>query len=263
MFLAALAPVAITVSPQALVSEAHHAIDAGRVDQARLLIARAVAIGAGGLHLERALADVAYESGKYQEAATRYEVLANSPTADTAVIERTGISALRAGDVERSASWITKAVGRSDASWEAWNALGVLADLRREYHAADAAYARGLEIAPSNAILANNKGWSLLMRGAWEEAVTFLEEAAATESPAIRIRNNLELAKAALDQDLPRRRSGEDDESWAARLNDVGVLAHSKGQKGRAIAAFAQAVDARNVWFKRAADNLRMAEESQ
>ena len=66
----------------------------------------------------------------------------------------------------------------------------------------------------------------------------------------------LELARAALAENLPRRRAGESDSDWAARLNDAGVLAAAGGQRQRAIAAFAQAIEVRSRWYARAAENL-------
>ena len=106
----------------------------------------------------------------------------------------------------------------------------------------------------------NTHGWSLLARGRWSEALALLGQAAMLDPKSVRIANNLELAKAALSEDLPRRFNGENDASWAARLNDAGVVAGIRGDRKRAIAAFAQAISARHRWFERAANNLAVAE---
>ena len=71
-----------------------------------------------------------------------------------------------------------------------------------------------------------------------------------------RLANNLELARAALAADLPQRMAGENDESFAARLNDAGVVAAASGQQKRAEAAFAQAIQLKSRWYDRAANNL-------
>jgi tetratricopeptide (TPR) repeat protein len=99
------------------------------------------------------------------------------------------------------------------------------------------------------------------MRGNWARAAECLEHAAALDPRSLRIGNNLELARAALQSDLPRRREGESDRSWAARLNDAGVAARMSGDRQRAIAAFAQAVEASGTWYERAADNLQAASQ--
>ena len=49
---------------------------------------------------------------------------------------------------------------------------------------------------------------------------------------------------------------GEGDEAYGSRLNDAGVVAAAAGQRQRAEAAFAQAIELRSHWYARAADNL-------
>ena len=144
-------------------------------------------------------------------------------------------------------------------SWRAWNASGVC-DRRGEWDEADRAYARSAKAAPDRPEILNNHGWSLLARGRWNEALALLERAALLDPRSPRIANNLELAKAAVSEDLPRRRNDESDGDWAARLNDAGVVAGLRGDRKRSIAAFAQAISARNRWFERAANNLAVAE---
>ena len=75
-----------------------------------------------------------------------------------------------------------------------------------------------------------------------------------------RIAANLELARAAVSEELPQRRSGESEVDWAARLNDAGVIARVQGNKRKAVAAFTQAIQARSQYYTRAANNLAMAQ---
>jgi Flp pilus assembly protein TadD len=102
----------------------------------------------------------------------------------------------------------------------------------------------------------NNLGWSHLLRGNWKEALSLFEKAVALDPKSNRAANNLELARSALAAELPNRRAGESDSSWAARLNDAGVAAAILGDKGRATAAFSQALDVSGTWYVRAANNL-------
>jgi hypothetical protein len=67
----------------------------------------------------------------------------------------------------------------------------------------------------------------------------------------------------ALKDGLPQRRPGESDRAWSARLNDAGVAAAARGERGRAVAAFAQAIEARSTWYGRAADNLAAVQATQ
>jgi Flp pilus assembly protein TadD len=102
----------------------------------------------------------------------------------------------------------------------------------------------------------NNLGWSLMLRGRWAEALAAFEQAAAINPALPRLANNLELARAATEANLPARRQGESEEAFAARLNDAGVVAAASGDTKRAEAAFAQAIEVRSRWYARAADNL-------
>ena len=89
----------------------------------------------------------------------------------------------------------------------------MLADFKHDWPMADEAYARAAELAPREARVANNQGWSKLIRGDWAAAIPLFERAAMLDGKSDRIANNLELARAALASDLPeparrRKQSG-------------------------------------------------------
>ena len=256
---AAASPVAPAASQPVNLTEAAHAIDVGRLDQARQMVGRAIAVGAKGPLVDRLLADLAFASGANAEALPRYEQLLAKAPADTMLAEHAGIAALRVGDLERARRWLERATGSPSASWRAWNARGALADLQGDRTAADAAYDKAARIAPDRAEVINNQGWSLLLRGNWREALARFERAAERDPKSTRIANNLELARAALASDLPQRRDGESDADWAGRLNDAGIAAQVLGDRQRAVAAFTQALEASGRWYDRAANNLKLA----
>jgi Flp pilus assembly protein TadD len=248
--------------PNAL-SEAAHAIEAGRLEQARTMIANAVAAGATGAPVERLLADLAFRSERNTEALARYQALLDQNPKDLLIAERAGIAALKAGETDRAAGLLERATAWPGASWRAWNARGVAADRKRDWAAADAAYAEAAKRAPDQAEIYNNTGWSKLLRGQWSEGLALVLRAAQLDPRSSRITDNLELARAAVEVDLPQRRPGESDEDWAARLNDAGVIARVRGDKAKAIAAFSRAIEARDIWYERAANNLSLAQSGQ
>ena len=258
---AAAAPAAI--GPPAPLQEATRALEAGRRDQARIMISHAVAQGSRGPVVDRLLADLAFADGRFGEASSRYAVLAIAAPGDPLLAERAGLAAFKAGDAPGARKWIEHAAAIPAASWRTWNALGVLADRRGDFAAADAAYAKARELSPNEAEVLNNIGWSHILRRKWETALLHLEQARALNVRSKRIANNLELAKAALAEDLPARRPGEDDEAWSARLNDAGVAAQLTGDQARAVAAFTRAIEARPVWYDRAADTLKRAQATR
>ena len=237
-------------------SEAGRAIGAGRLDQAKTILAAAIAAGAKGEPVDRLLADLALARGEYSQALAAYRQLIAEHPNELLLLERGGIAALRLGQLDEATSLLDRATIQPGAGWRAWNARGVVADRQARWDEADAAYARAATLDPNRAEVANNQGWSQMLRGNWQEALDAFERAAALDPKLPKLLNNLELARAALGAELPVRMQGESDDAFAARLNDSGVVAAAAGQTKRAEAAFAQALEVRSHWYRRAADNL-------
>ena len=254
---------ALAAAEPAGLGDAVQAIQAGHFEQARLMLDTAVRAGAQGDQVDRLQADLAFRTGDWATAYARYEKLAALHPGETLTLERTGIAAFMLGKYQRASSALTMATALPGASWRAWNARGAAADMAKDWADADLAYARATELAPDHAELLNNRGWSLMLRGQWADALPLFERAAGLDPKSKRIADNLELARAAVAEDLPRRLAGETDTAWAARLNDAGVLAASSGDRQRAIAAFAQAIEARTQWFDRAANNLAIVQNRE
>ena len=246
----------ITIPSEIMVREATKAAAAGRLDQARLMVGRLIAEGVQGAKVDRILADVAFAEGSYAEALKRYDALLAAEQSDAVLLERAGVAAIKLGDLDRAAPLIKRATSDKEASWRAWNARGALADSNRDWGDADESYAEALRLAPDEAAIFNNRGWSQLLRGDWSAAAEDFERAAMLDPKLARATNNLELARAALAAKLPTRRKGESDEDWAHRLNDAGVAAEILGDRPRAVAAFTQALEASARWYARAASNL-------
>lgn len=261
LFLAAAALAAAT--PELALAEARHALDAGRLDQTATMITAAISSGANGEPVDRITADLGFARRDWVRAGAIYVRLSNRHPTDARLAECAGIASLEQGETALAATMLDRATALPSASWRAWNARGELADRQGAWDAADAAYARAMALAPDRAEIANNRGWSLLLRGRWREAEAELARAAALAPSSARIANNLDLAQAALGADLPQRRTGEDDNAWAARLNDAGVVAAMMGDRPRAIAAFARAIELRASWDPRTAANLAAIEATR
>ncbi len=241
-------------------SEIDRAIAMNRFDQARMMIAAAIAKGASGATIERPLAAIAFAQKRDAEALARLTALIRTRPDDALLLEQATIAALRGGKMQDAAAFAERATRQPAASWRAWNASGVVADAARDWAAADWAYSRAQSLAPGRAEIANNLGWSRLLRGDWQGAHDVLVEAAARAPRSARTANNLDLATMGLAGNLPTRRSGEPSADYAARLNDAGVAARLRGEPRRARAAFAQAIEASGSWYARAYANLAEVE---
>ena len=241
---------------QISLAEAGRAIAAGRLDQAKAILGIAVAAGAKGDPVDRLYADLHYARGEMEQALAYYRQLIAAHPDEALLLERGGIAALRLGRTGEATAMLDRATRQPAAGWRAWNARGVAADRQGRWDEAEAAYARAAQIEPDRPEVQNNIGWSLMLRGSWSGALAAFERAAAINPKLPRLANNLELARTAAAAELPMRSPGESDESYAARLNDAGVVAAAAGQPKRAEAAFSQALELRSRWYARAADNL-------
>jgi tetratricopeptide (TPR) repeat protein len=250
---------AAAISSPSLLDEAAHAIHVHRFQEARLILSQAQSNGLTGSRLDHLLADLAFEQKDYPQAELRYASLQTEEPNDSDVVERAAIAAFKAGDTAASRRFAQIAVVLPGATWRAWNVKGVLCDYSADWDCADKAFEAAGKLAPNQPEIINNEGWSRALRGDWSAARELFRRAAALDPNSVRIVNNLNLADAAVAEDLPRRRAGESDAEFAARLNDVGVVAQQRGDNGRAVAAFSQAIEQRDFWYTRAANNLAAA----
>ena len=244
--------------PQSKISlaEAGRAIAAGRLDQAKQILGVAIAAGAKGEPVDRLLADLAFARGDDDQALGLYRALLAQHPDELLLLERAGMAALRLGRTAEATALLDRATSQPQAGWRSWNARGVAADRQGRWDEAEAAYLRAAALDPARAEIANNLGWSFMLQGRWAEALASFERAWSLNPKLHRLANNLELARAAVAAELPHRMAGEDDDSFAARLNDAGVIAAASGQTKKAEAAFAQAIEVRSRWYGRAAENL-------
>src|SRR5438270_7942331 len=127
------APVPASPSAHELIAGADQAVHENRLNQAALMISRAVGVGASGAELDRVLADFAYASGNYAEALAQYDALLKLAPEDRSLLEPAGIAALKLGYVHRASSLLTLVTSMDATDWRAWNALGVAADLERNW----------------------------------------------------------------------------------------------------------------------------------
>lgn len=241
--------------------EADRALQAGRLDQARTMVTKAVAGGAVDGAVAPIIAELALREGRFSEALGRYSALSRAHPNEARYAERAALSALKLGELTAAATFIDRATMLPGASWRSWNAKGVLADYNRDWPSAEEAYRRATALDSERGEIINNRAWSLMLQGKWADGLPLLERAAELEPGLVRIQNNLELVRVALAEDLPKRLEGESDEAFAARLNDAGVVAGLHGQSAKATAAFSRALAVRRVWYARAARNLHSTQE--
>lgn len=236
------------------------ALDAGRLTQARLMLARADLASLSGPRVDEVMGRYYLARGQDALALDRFErLLALGPSSRAAT--GAGIAALRLHLFARAHAYFAKAIEQDPASWQAWNGLGIVADASRAWGEAEDAYARALALRPGDAALLNNKGYSLMLQRRFAEAAAMLRHAGALEPDNARIRTNCEIAMA-LGGDYPAAvgTAGNDDDS-ARRLNNAGYAAWLKGDLPAARALLVRAIEANASYYRLAAANLETVEK--
>jgi len=122
--------------------EIEHAIEADRLEQARQMLAEAMAAGQSGVEIDRLAADLAFAKEKWATAQVSYAALLHANPNDERSAVRAAIASLMLGDSVKAAAFVDAAIALNSSSWEAWNAKGVLCDLGRDWTCADEAFAK-------------------------------------------------------------------------------------------------------------------------
>ncbi|HET9429140.1 MAG TPA: tetratricopeptide repeat protein [Allosphingosinicella sp.] len=198
-------------------------------------------------------------SGRDAEAMTRYEGLLLHDSSDPELLAGAGRAALRLGSLDRAAALLAEAAALGSVDWRAWNALGIIRDRQRQWPAAEEAYARALQLAPDQASVLNNHGYSLLLQGRSSEAVPILERAVMLDPQSAGAINNLELARALNGIYDESRRRGESARAWSRRLNNQGYAALLAGDREAARRLLSMAISASPSRFEAAEQNLARA----
>ena len=165
------------------------------------------------------------------------------------------------GQKDQARLHLNRATELNPDLWRAWNALGVLADLDKNYSGAVEFYTQGLVGAPQSAMLLNNIGYSYYLAGNLEQSVAWFGRALMNDgryAPAVR---NLALvyARRSLYDDAVRSLSKVVKPEQA--YNDVGYIAIANGDYDEADELLREAVRLSPVYYEKAYENLAILEQ--
>ncbi|MEO1493786.1 MAG: bacterial transcriptional activator domain-containing protein [Pseudomonadota bacterium] len=138
-------------------------------------------------------------------------------------------------------------------------AEGMLADHKKNWAEADAAYARAENLTTNPANILNNWGVSLMSRGDFPAAASTFERALSFNSRLFNAKNNLAIARGLQGNfQLPVVPMTETEK--AIILNNLGLIAMRKNERRIAKGLFAAAVDIHPQHYREAADRLAALE---
>lgn len=203
---------------------------------------------AGELHLAR---------GRDEEAVRSFTQSESSPDCRAQALQGKGIALARLGRSDEAITALQAAVKADPALWRAWNALGVEKDRRKDWLASEISYGEALKAPAATAIVLNNRGYSRLLQGRYDEASVDFVRALEKDPALASARTNLRLSLA-LRGDYSRAVAVSGAEERGAVLNNAGFAAAMRGDLKEAETLFQQAIDARGASYGRAIANLQM-----
>ena len=202
----------------------------------------------------------ALATGRFEQALATFSALAAQAPDNSDYLSAAGRAAFQAGRLVQALDLLNRATALPAADWRAWNALAVLHDRRRDWEASGRAYERALQLAPDQAAILNNRGYSLMLQGRAPEALPYLERAFALDANNEAIRRNRGMAQAMTGTFDDARRPRETTRDWAQRLNNMGYAAWLAGDQPAARRLLARAIEVSDTQFERAEANLARVE---
>jgi Flp pilus assembly protein TadD len=205
-------------------------------------------LGLGEAHLGLNQLDLAAEQFQRLDHAAPLDARARA-------LQGRGIILLRRGDHQAAARLLGQAVRLDAGLWRAWNGLGRARDAAGAHGHAKEAYSRAIELAPGEALLHNNLGFSLLSADDLTGAEQAFRQALRHDPELKAAETNLRLTLA-LQGRYDLALTGVAGKERPAALNNVGYGAILRGDYIRARRFLTQAMAASPTFFDAARRNL-------
>lgn len=235
-------------------------LTAGDPEQAVTYFAQASAEEPERADLRRGLAVSLARAGRYPESARVYQELDSLGQASPVDLLEYGFVAVRLQRWDDAEALEARLPGGLNSSRRHVFA-GILADNRKDWEGADAAYNQAEVLTTNPARVLNNWGVSKMSRGAFEEAERLFERALSYDSRLFSAKNNLAIARGLQGNYQPPIVPMTDRER-ATILNNLGVIAMRRNEPQIAKGLFAAAVDTHPQHYQGAADKLASLEAS-
>lgn len=237
------------------IAQLETALNARRYVQLKTLIERAKLARQADPRIDLYLAEYWLANGQLEQSLGQFEALGATPLVQARAQQGAGIAAYLLGRTERAEQALQKAVALDAGLARAWNALGAVADRKRDWALAEKAYAESLRLEPASPTVLSNRGYSRLLQGRLDDAVADLTVAVRARPNEPQVQNNLRLALAL---------SGRYDEAFAGvsrrdlhrELNNIGYAALVRGDYVSAEAYLNRALEVSDVFYRQAWQNL-------
>lgn len=168
-----------------------------------------------------------------------------------------GVTLLEQQSFDAAEQQLQPLVSQGNAPWQAYNAVGVIADMRGDYALAQSHYEKALEMSPDTPLVLNNLGYSRYLAGDWEEARRSLRR-------AVGVNPGYELAWRNLGLVYAREGDFETAVEAVARnggraeaFNDIGYISMLEGRYDDAMGFFEEAMRLSPAYYVTASQNAQ------
>jgi len=234
---------------------AEKAIEEVRYDDAQLMLERVLLVDPENPRAILNLAEVRLARGEVVQAKEAFASLVENEEVGAQALQGEGICLVLLGKANLAAKKLEAAVEIDRTLWRAFNVLATYHDSQGEWAEASEYYDLALSMRPGDALLYNNRGFSLMLRGSYDESMKDFATALRIDPELEIARRNIRLALA-WKGEYVRALSGTPIAEKGEILNNIGYIAILRGDYEIAESYLLQAMEADAAFNKAAWRNL-------
>ncbi len=248
-----------TPAPVAM-SDLRAAADANMLEQLKTLIERAQLAQQSGPELTLYLSEYYLGKGAFQQALAGFQTVLGEESIAARAYQGSGIAAFGLARYGEAITFLKQATVLDPTQVRSWNTLGAAADATRNWALAEDSYAEALKLAPGDANLLSNRGYSRILQRRDDAAITDLTKAVMAAPKSERIKTNLRIALA-LSGRYEEAMAGTDTRKQHVQLNTIGYAAMLRGDYDLAESYFTRAIERSDIYYEPAHKNLIALED--
>ncbi len=235
--------------------KAQKAEQESKMDLAQLYYIKAFELAPTNIQVLQAMVDLYIKINQYELAEVSLKLMLKQQPTNINFIEQYGLLQLQQRKWAEAKKKLMAVVSKQ-ASWQAYNGLGVLASLQHETLDAEQYFRKADQLAPHSPDILNNIGFSLYSSNQLVEAGLFYDKALAINPTFKKALYNSALLQAKLEHYDLAYRIFVGISSEAEANNNLGYILMMKGDYAAAYNYLQEAIRLSPQYYKKANDNL-------